>query len=300
MRRLDTIANDADTQRFSAFLHARKIGHHIEAAEAGTSGRDIWILHDDDMPEATAWLERFRADPQAEAFTTALAEATEKAARARRALEAIRKKRPRPAGTRPMHAASSFPLAFVLIGLALVVTAYTRFGTHPSTQEFLLTRYELSEGMIRYSTALPEIRRGEIWRLFTPMFLHFNFLHLLFNIWWLRDLGTAVERAAGRRTLLILTVTIAVLSHLAQFTLSGPRFGGLSGLVFGLLGYAWVRGKYDLTCGLFVPTQIVAVMGIWFALGFTGMIGPIANMVHAGGLIIGLIYGYIAAQRATR
>ena len=126
--------------------------------------------------------------------------------------------------------------------------------------------------------------------------MHFNFLHLLFNIWWLRDLGTAIERNAGRRTMIGLTLVIAVFSNLGQFYSSGPSFGGLSGVVFGLLGYAWLRGRYDLTSGLFVAPRIAMLMGIWFLVCLTGAVGPVANVVHGVGLVIGLAWGYAAAH----
>jgi len=302
MRQLDTIQDEVEARRFSAFLMAECIDHRIEPAE-GNAGWVMWILDDDEVTRARDWLARFRANPHDEPFEKAATEAAEKAARARRALEALRRQggSPRP-GTAPRRgpAILQTPVTATLILLALIVTALTEFGANPSVQAFVITTYERVNDTIRYSTSLPEIRGGQLWRLFTPLFLHFHPLHLIFNVWWMLDLGSAVERATGRRTVIGLAAGIAVISHLAQFLATGPAFGGLSGLVYGLLGYAWVRGKYDLTSGLFVPPQVVAIMGGWFLLGITGLIGPIANIVHGVGLFIGMAAGYIAAMRATR
>ena len=299
MRQLDHIGDEADARRFSAFLQAEGIEHRIEPA-GGDGGWVLWVLDDDDLSGARDWLARYRANPHDAPFEKAASEAVEKAARARRALEALRRqgKPHRTAGGGP--AILRTPVTAILVILALAVTALTEFGSNPSIQTFVITTYERVGDTIRFSTTLPEIRGGQIWRLFTPLFLHFHPLHLIFNVWWMLDLGSAVERAAGRRTLIGLTVVIAILSHLAQFHVSGPAFGGLSGLVYGLLGYAWVRGKHDLTSGLFVPPQVAAIMGGWFLLGLTGMIGNVANIVHGVGLIVGMVAGYVAAMRAAR
>ena len=37
-----------------------------------------------------------------------------------------------------------------------------------------------------------DVLRGQIWRLITPIFIHFDVMHILFNMWMLRDLGDQV------------------------------------------------------------------------------------------------------------
>jgi GlpG protein len=134
------------------------------------------------------------------------------------------------------------------------------------------------------------------WRLITPMFLHFGFLHIFFNCWWLKDLGTAIERVFSARYLLFFVLTVAVFSHVLEFVMSGPRiFGGMSGVVYGLFAFIWIRGRLDPSFPYRMPQQLVTFMLIWLGLGFTGWVGPIANWVHSGGLIVGALWGVISS-----
>src|SRR2546430_2659564 len=116
----------------------------------------------------------------------------------------------------------------------------------------------------RGTPALSEIRHGELWRLITPIFIHFGILHILFNMMWLRDLGSMIEARQSSLHLLILVVIIAVCSNLGQVLLDHwPVFGGMSGVIYGLLGYVWIRGKLDPGSGLFLHPSTVTMMIVW-------------------------------------
>jgi len=142
------------------------------------------------------------------------------------------------------------------------------------------------------------IWKGQPWRLFTPMFLHFGFIHLAFNMWWLKDLGTAIERVFSPRYLLTFVLAIAAFSDVLEYALSGPTtFGGMSGVVYGLFSFIWIRGRFDPSFPYRMPQQLVTFMLIWLGLGFTGWVGPIANWVHTGGLIAGAAWGWISSRR---
>jgi GlpG protein len=87
-----------------------------------------------------------------------------------------------------------------------------------------------------------------------------------------------------------------VVSNLGQYYFSKPNFLGFSGALYGLFGYAWIRGRFDPESGLEVNQQTVTLMLVWFALCFTGLLGPIANGAHASGLALGAIWGFAAAK----
>jgi GlpG protein len=295
MRKIGDIAEEAEARRFADYLTAHEVEHDIEANEEGAW--EVWIHDDARQAESRRWLAEFHADPDAVAFVAAAPVAATKqaaAARSRRTYERNIKQAKTALAFAWLQLA---PVTNLLIFLAILISLLTGFGARVAeTQPFLITQYEVKGDYLRYETDLPEIRGGQIWRLITPIFVHFGFLHLFFNIMWLRDLGTAIERNSGRRTIVALTLAIALLSNLAQFAASGPNFGGLSGVVYGLLGYAWLRGKYDLTSGLFVPPRMAALMGIWFLVCLSGAVGPIANIAHGVGLVMGLAWGYVTAR----
>jgi len=141
------------------------------------------------------------------------------------------------------------------------------------------------------SSPLRDIKKGEVWRLATPMFLHFGIIHILFNMMWIWSLGLAIESTYRPLKFAVLVLTIAVISNIAQALISGPNFGGMSGVVYGLFGFIVVHGKLNPHSGLHLDKRTVNFMLIWLVLCFTGLVGPIANWAHTFGLLTGAIMG---------
>ena len=140
----------------------------------------------------------------------------------------------------------------------------------------------------------------EWWRLITPTFLHFSLTHLIFNCLWIYVLGSKIEIIDGRGVFLSLFLISGLSSNLGQYFITGDYlFGGLSGAVYGLLGYCFLldldnRGqRYDL------PNALYLFMFFWLLIGFTGILGVfgfgnIANIAHLVGLICGFMIALIA------
>ena len=178
------------------------------------------------------------------------------------------------------------PLTVALVAVSIAVAAVSQLG---SSLNVLVPFFIATPG----SRGLADVQAGEVWRLLTPMFIHFGVLHLAFNMMWLWDLGRLLEGRRGTRYFGVFVVTVGVASNLAQYLVGGsPFFGGMSGVVYGLLGYIWMQGKYNPRFGYALHLHIVAMMLIWYVLCWTGLLGPIANWAHTGGLVIGVAWGF--------
>jgi len=140
---------------------------------------------------------------------------------------------------------------------------------------------------------------GQYWRLVTPVFLHFSWLHIVFNSLWLWDLGARVERALDHFNMFMLFLVIAIVSNVSQFAFGGAAlFGGMSGVVYGLLGFSWVAPLLQPRWQIKPTSAIMLVMTGWLVLCMAGIVevlgfGAIANAAHLGGLLCGVTLGVL-------
>lgn len=131
--------------------------------------------------------------------------------------------------------------------------------------------------------------RFEVWRYFSHALMHFSLMHILFNLLWWWYLGGAVEKRLGSGKLVVITVISALLSGFIQHKFSGPWFGGLSGVVYALIGYVWLRGERDPQSGIYLQRGMMAFALVWLVVGWLDLFGmSIANGAHVTGLLVGL------------
>jgi GlpG protein len=103
-----------------------------------------------------------------------------------------------------------------------------------------------------------------------------------------------------------LVLLLAVVSNLAQYQfghgrfvrgqfipLLSPFFGGLSGVIYGLFGYVWMKARFEPELRLYIDTTNIFIMVGWFVLCWTGWVGPIANVAHTAGLVLGMLVGVL-------
>jgi GlpG protein len=190
-----------------------------------------------------------------------------------------------------------------LIALSVAVALITGMGSDLESITWL-TVADLRGHDGTIATGLQALARGEAWRLVTSIFIHFGPIHLLFNMLWLKDLGPLIEGRWSSRTLVALVMVSAALSNLAQFLVnwdlrSGLRHanalsGGMSGVVYALLGYAWIRDRLDRGAGIGLEPSVVWMMLGWLVLCMTGVLGPIGNSAHLVGLLVGMAWAWAA------
>lgn len=282
------LENEAHARVFGDYLYAQGIQNNIEPDREGTWA--IWVHGEDELEKATSLLDRFQHNPGDAKYQNAQMVAQDRREQERKEEQAARKRHFDRSRLVPRRTYGMGKLTAGLIGVCAVIYIF-------SLGEADLGWLFISETR---GTGLREIGRGQIWRLVTPILLHGSILHILFNMLWLWQLGSMMELLLGWKRYAIFLLVIAVASNLGEFLVSGPAFGGMSGVVYGLLGYAWIRGKLDPASGFFVEPQIVLFMTIWFFICLFGLIPFIANTAHAVGFGGGIAWGYLAARRRNR
>lgn len=296
MRKLASFDDPAAAQALDQLLSAAEIPTVVRERETTSGGSSIWIVSEQDVPKAQQLLAAFLSHPLAAQRAPSLSAHTQddRAARAKPSF-----------WTRVMQS----PVTWLLLVACVVVAIYTDLGDDRvrSAQFTISSPPGLAPDTADATSAWSPwdaLRRGELWRLFTPILLHFHPFHLLFNAFWLRDLGVPCERFQGSRQYVVFLLWSSLVSNVAQLVFGhSPNFGGLSGVVYALMGFLWARGHFDRSSGIHLPTAWVVFFVGWLVLGFTGLLdgllgGSIANYCHLGGFAAGVLYGYIAAMLA--
>ena len=193
------------------------------------------------------------------------------------------------------------PVNITIILMGLLGALLVHFDTNMLSYAHFLLFQPLANGALQpFSVTLES---GQYWRLLTPIFLHFGTFHILFNGAILWSMGTRIERAKSSFHYLLLVVVVGTVSNIAQY-LAQPNaiFGGLSGVVYGVIGYIAVYQTFITHPLLQFSRSIIVFFIVWLLLGFTGVIdllipGKVANASHLSGLIAGAVIGYLVALR---
>lgn len=168
-------------------------------------------------------------------------------------------------------------------------------GFPPLLGELLIVPVQQVDEFIRFTDLRTALAHGEFWRLWTPALLHFGVLHLLFNLLWLWEFGRRIEAAHGPVRLLQTVIVLAPLANGAQYLwMDTPVFGGMSGVVFGLLAYLVVAARRDPHPALRLHPGLVVALLVFlvaFSTGVTEAFGlHVANAAHWGGFVAGLLW----------
>jgi GlpG protein len=322
MRRIGILENRAKAETFVAFLTCEGIEAQLEDEN---NECEVWIRDEDQIPRALEEYASFTANPDADKYKGA----HEKARKHQKALQERRQRIERrivkisPSAHRQRRA----PLVILLIVICGVVSLLTGFGYEksigPVTTALSFTAVrepdasklvEESNGNLdALSLRWASISKGEVWRLFTPIFLHFDVPHLVFNMICLFYFGSRIEDRYGTVWLGVLILLAALFSNFMQATvpfrfdgsraeiLNGfliHRFGGMSGVVYALVGFVWMKMLYDPGCQIFIPLSTIYFLIGWMVFCMTPfeetLLGnPVANWAHVIGLLVGMATGYL-------
>jgi len=293
MRAIGTLSNESHAQIFGDFLYARGIENAVEPE--GNSTWTVWVQDEDDLETARELLEQFRQNPTHPKFQ-------EEAGKARLLKE--EKERDDVEFQKRYHERDEIlpasrpygigPLTIGLIAVCVYFSVQTKLGADENILRLLyISKYTPNHPLLGW---LPEVRNGEVWRLLTPVFLHFGIWHIFFNMMWLFHLGSMIEARSGSLLLALQVIGIGLLSNVAQYFMGVSYFGGMSGVVYGLFGYVWVRSKLQPSSGYFMDRTNLILMIVWLFLCMTGAVGRVANTAHVSGLLIGMAWGFLASK----
>ncbi|HWN99099.1 MAG TPA: rhomboid family intramembrane serine protease [Blastocatellia bacterium] len=156
---------------------------------------------------------------------------------------------------------------------------------------------------------------GDFPTLFTSMFMHAGWLHLLGNMLYLWIFGDNVEDRFGHTKFLFFYLLCGLAATFAQLAFSSgsnvPNLGA-SGAIAGVLGgyiLLFPQGRVNVLMGRgVIPMPALVVIGFWIVLQFVSGIGSISNtaetggvayMAHIGGFIAGFVLTFLFRGRAA-
>jgi GlpG protein len=304
MRQIATLPDEAQARTLSDHLLTLGIETRLESAAGAW---EVWVCDEDKLARAREELAAFTANPADERFSASARGAEAVRLKEWRQEQNYRRRQERAEAAIARAGTGHRPLTLALMTTCIVVAVASNLGEQPEPvlQGLHISSYTpIGGGRISWPY-LSDIRAGQVWRLVTPIFIHFGLLHLVFNMTMLYIFGTQIETRRGTLRFLALVLVLAVFSNLAQYYLGrstfqgwrfiiagSPQFGGMSGVLYGLFGYLWVKSVFEPELNLSVDPTTVAILIIWFVVCLTGILGPIGNVAHAAGLTGGLVIGY--------
>ena len=154
-----------------------------------------------------------------------------------------------------------------------------------------------AEDLVRWGAGFGPYSLGaQPWRLFTAMFVHIGFLHILFNMLCLASLGPVAEMILGWRTYLAIYVLSGLAGSVASAALH-PMIvaAGASAAIFGIAGalvsIIYLRDRPALVSARRGLGKLGIVGFVMYNLVWGFARTGIDNAAHLGGLAVGYLIG---------
>jgi GlpG protein len=308
MRQIGTLPDETEAERFAAFLITSDIIAH---AEEDGDGWAIWVRDENQLDDAKKALSEFRVDPRADRYAGAERKAAERLRSVAAEREQAKKNvvtmrgRWKRSGGVPRRRPLIITIMVMSVGVYLTTNGGGNIGgTVARTLLFVDPVRQLDPSWNDQSPRdlLIDIRRGEIWRIVTPIFIHFGTMHVVFNMLMFYQLGSLVEDRRGTWRVGLIILSSAAISNLVQCLLpdsagGGWLAGGMSGVLYALFGYAWMKTKFQPELGILIPSSTVVILIGWMLLGMSGAMEQffhmhMANWAHGMGFVVGVVVGY--------
>src|SRR5712691_10294645 len=148
------------------------------------------------------------------------------------------------------------------------------------------------------------VAQGQVWRIFTAMFLHFSIAHIGLNMLSLFFIGPAVEVMYGKWRYLVIYLTSGIIGGIVTYFTSPPNVlaAGASGAIFGIfgaLGVFYIMNRQALgRYGAGAITNWLFWLGLNLVFGFSQP--GIGIWDHIGGLVAGMIIAALLMPRLRR
>ncbi|MCG9584749.1 rhomboid family intramembrane serine protease GlpG [Vibrio tubiashii] len=276
MYRLISLNNPRMAQAFIDYMASRQID--IQMMPEGEGQFALWLTDSQHQIEAESELQQFLSDPNANKYQAASWDMAE----SRKNHFSYQSP-----SMLAMIKAKAGPITLSVMVICLVI--------------FTMQQLRSGEGVFA-ALHFPAFagQEWQLWRWVSHAVLHFSVMHIAFNLLWWWQLGGDIEQRLGSGKLLQLFVVSAALSGAGQFWVEGANFGGLSGVVYALVGYLWMLGYKAPQLGLSMPKPMIGFMLVWLVLGFVQPYMAIANTAHLVGLLSGVALGLFDASRAKK
>lgn len=276
MIKLITLNNPRMAQSFIDYMASRQIDVEMKLEEGDQFS--LWLVEEQHWAEVESELKQFLHSPQDRKYQAASWLVAET-------------RRPQFSYTSPslvsLIKAKAGPVTLFVMLVCSVIFIFQQFGL--AQQVFSALHFPAFVG-----------QQWQLWRWFSHALLHFSVLHIAFNLLWWWQLGGDIETRLGSGKILQLFLISAALSGAGQYWVEGANFGGLSGVVYALVGYLWILGWRAPELGLSMPKPLIAFMLVWLILGFVQPFMAIANSAHLAGLVSGVLLGVLDIERLRK
>ena len=274
MRELGTFPNRLAAENFTHLLYQHEIESEIR--KGSSTEYEVWIYNEDLLQKSQQLFKDYLQKSDTDSFKEEILKGQQKKKDALKVEKQEEKLAARMQKRYQADISNRVTLTIIVICALCFLLA---------SMQFPLFHY--------FSYRFGEITQGEIWRLITPVFLHGSIFHLIFNMFWFFDFGRVIELDKQRNFFISFLIGAAIFCNTAQYLVTGPNFVGISGVVYALCGFIWMKLQFDTNCCYNVSRSSIFILIAWFFIALSNIFGPTANTHHGAGICWGMCVGFL-------